>query len=77
MVRHYLRLSRMNYCGGPGAVPAGVLHMKYNPKVNEAAARLPGFPAIHPLQDPSTVQGAMALMFSLQEMIGRSADSLR
>ncbi len=40
--------------------------MKYNPKVNEAAARLPGFAALHPLQDPATAQGAMALMHDLQ-----------
>jgi glycine dehydrogenase subunit 2 len=44
--------------------------MKYNPKVNEVAARLPGFARIHPLQDPATVQGAMRLLHELQEMIG-------
>jgi glycine dehydrogenase subunit 2 len=69
VVRHYVRLSRMNYSVDNGFYPLGSCTMKYNPKVNEAAARLPGFAALHPLQDPSTAQGAMALMHSLQRMI--------
>ncbi len=43
--------------------------MKYNPKVNEVAARLPGFALLHPLQDTATAQGAMSLMYALQEML--------
>jgi len=50
-------------------IPWAPATMKYNPKVNEAAARLPGFARLHPLQDPATVQGAMALLFGLQHMI--------
>ena len=61
VVRHYLRLSQLNYCVDTGLYPLGSCTMKYNPKVNEAAARLPGFARLHPLQDPSTAQGAMAL----------------
>src|SRR5258706_6426864 len=68
-VRHYVRLSAMNYSVDTGLYPLGSCTMKYNPKVNEAAARRPGLALIHPLQDPSTVQGAMALMCRLQEMI--------
>jgi glycine dehydrogenase subunit 2 len=47
--------------------------MKYNPKINEAVARYPGFAEIHPLQDPATVQGALQLMHELQEMLAEIA----
>ncbi len=69
VVRHYLRLAHLNYCVDEGLYPLGSCTMKYNPKVNEAAARLPGFARLHPLQDPSTAQGAMRLLFDLQGMI--------
>jgi glycine dehydrogenase subunit 2 len=69
LVRHYLRLSHLNYCVDQGLYPLGSCTMKYNPKVNDAAARLPGFARLHPLQDPATAQGAMALLFGLQRMI--------
>ncbi len=71
VVRHYLRLSHLNYCIDEGLYPLGSCTMKYNPKVNEAAARLPGFARLHPLQDPSLAQGAMALLYGLQEMIAK------
>jgi glycine dehydrogenase subunit 2 len=81
VVRHYVRLSQMNYSVDTGLYPLGSCTMKYNPKVNEAAARRPGFALIHPLQDPSTAQGALALICGLQEMIaeigGFSAVSLQ
>jgi glycine dehydrogenase subunit 2 len=69
VVRHYVRLSQLNYAVDIGLYPLGSCTMKYNPKVNEVAARLAGFAAIHPLQDVSTVQGALSLLCSLQEMI--------
>jgi glycine dehydrogenase subunit 2 len=69
VVRHYLRLSRLNYSVDQGLYPLGSCTMKYNPKANEAAARLPGFARLHPLQDPSTAQGALALVEGLQSMI--------
>jgi glycine dehydrogenase subunit 2 len=69
VVRHYLRLAHLNYCVDEGLYPLGSCTMKYNPKVNDAVARLPGFARLHPLQDPSTAQGAMALLFGLQGMI--------
>ena len=69
VVRHYVHLSQMNYSVDTGLYPLGSCTMKYNPKVNEVAARMPGFARLHPLQDPATAQGAMALMYALQEML--------
>jgi glycine dehydrogenase subunit 2 len=69
VVRHYLRLSRMNYSVDQGLYPLGSCTMKYNPKVNEVAARLAGFANLHPLVDAAMAQGAMALVEELQAMI--------
>jgi len=69
LVRHYVRLSQLNWAVDIGFYPLGSCTMKYNPKVNEAAARLPGFVQTHPYQDPHTVQGNLMLMFELQEML--------
>jgi glycine dehydrogenase subunit 2 len=69
VVRHFLRLSQMNYAVDKGFYPLGSCTMKYNPKINEDTARLPGFAFVHPLQDPDTVQGCLALMFQLQEWL--------
>jgi len=62
VVRHYLRLSRMNYGIDSGLYPLGSCTMKYNPRLNERLARLPGLGGLHPLQPTSTVQGALELM---------------
>jgi glycine dehydrogenase subunit 2 len=69
VVRHFLRLSQMNYAVDKGFYPLGSCTMKYNPKINEDAARLPGFALVHPLQDPETVQGCLSLMHHLQEWL--------
>jgi glycine dehydrogenase subunit 2 len=69
LVRHYVRLSQLNYGIDTGFYPLGSCTMKYNPKVNEVAARIPGFAGLHPFQPESSVQGAMALMLELQEML--------
>tara|TARA_B100000029_G_C17604754_1_gene967045 strand:+ start:3463 stop:4995 length:1533 start_codon:yes stop_codon:yes gene_type:complete len=69
IVRHYTRLSRNNYAIDIGLYPLGSCTMKHNPRLNEAVARLPGFSDIHPLQPPSTVQGAMALIKELEEWL--------
>ena len=66
VVRHYLRLSQLNYGVDKGFYPLGSCTMKYNPKVNEQAARLPGLALTHPLQDPESVQGNLGLMWALQ-----------
>jgi glycine dehydrogenase subunit 2 len=70
VVRHFLRLSQMNFAVDKGFYPLGSCTMKYNPKVNEDAARLPGFAFVHPLQDPETAQGCLALMHQLQAWLG-------
>jgi glycine dehydrogenase subunit 2 len=69
LVRHYLRLSQMNHGVDVGFYPLGSCTMKYNPKINEQMARLPGFAGLHPYQDPETVQGAMFLTYTLQEFL--------
>ncbi len=69
IVRHYLRLSQMNHGVDKGFYPLGSCTMKYNPKINEQVARLPGFSGLHPYQDHETVQGAMFLIHSLQEWL--------
>ena len=60
VVRHFTRLSQLNYSIDTGFYPLGSCTMKYNPKINEEAARLPGFAFIHPLQPIETVQGNLA-----------------
>ncbi len=67
VIRHFTHLSKLNYCVDDGLYPLGSCTMKYNPKVNEEAARLPGFANTHPLQPFETVQGNLALMYILQE----------
>ena len=61
VVRHFVRLSQLNYAIDTGFYPLGSCTMKYNPKVNEAAARLPGFAHTHPYQPQETVQGNLCL----------------
>ena len=65
VVRHFTRLSRLNYGIDMGLFPLGSCTMKHNPRLNEKMARLPGFADIHPMQPVSTVQGALALMDDL------------
>jgi len=69
VVRHFTRLSQLNYCIDTGMYPLGSCTMKYNPKINEEVARLEGFAALHPLQPVETVQGALLLMYELQEYL--------
>ncbi len=54
VVRHYVRLSRMNYAIDSGLYPLGSCTMKHNPRLNEKMARLPGFGDLHPLAPQST-----------------------
>lgn len=67
IMRHYTALSKRNHGVDSGFYPLGSCTMKYNPKVNEDVARYAGFAHIHPLQEEETVQGAMELMYDLQE----------
>lgn len=67
VVRHFTALSQKNHGVDTGFYPLGSCTMKYNPKRNERVARLDGFARIHPLQPAKTVQGAMELLFQLQQ----------
>jgi glycine dehydrogenase subunit 2 len=69
LVRHYTHLSQINYGVDTGFYPLGSCTMKFNPRINEAMARLPGFVDLHPYQDEQTVQGALFLMYNLQEFL--------
>lgn len=67
VVRHFVRLSEMNFGVDLGFYPLGSCTMKYNPKINDEVASLNGFRSIHPLQDEADVQGALKLMYELSE----------
>ena len=65
VIRHYVRLSRMNYAIDSGLYPLGSCTMKHNPRLNEKMARLPGFGDLHPLAPQSATQGALSLISQL------------
>ena len=69
VVRHFTHLSHRNYSIDWGFYPLGSCTMKYNPKVNEKTAGLPGFAGLHPLQPEETVQGALAVLYELQAIL--------
>ncbi len=72
-MRHFTNLSHLNYSIDGGFYPLGSCTMKYNPKINEDAARLPGFAALHPLTDEDGSQGALALMYTLEGWLAEIA----
>ena len=69
VVRHFVRLSRLNYAVDMGLYPLGSCTMKYNPKINEEMARIDGFARIHPMQPEQSIQGALALMHELDILL--------
>lgn len=69
VIRHFTHLSGLNYSLDRGFYPLGSCTMKYNPRINEVTARLPGFTFSHPMQNLDTVQGDLYLMFQLQEWL--------
>ncbi len=69
VVRHYTRLSALNYSVDTGFYPLGSCTMKYNPKICEKAARFSGFSQLHPLQPVETVQGALLILYEMQEIL--------
>ncbi|GAB4520290.1 MAG: aminomethyl-transferring glycine dehydrogenase subunit GcvPB [Anaerolineae bacterium] len=69
VVRHFVNLSQMNFAIDKGFYPLGSCTMKYNPKINEDVARLPGLALLHPLTDIEGSQGALALMYQLQNWL--------
>ena len=80
-VRHYVNLSQLNHAIDTGFYPLGSCTMKYNPKVNEWAARLRGFAALHPEAPDEVSQGTLELLWSLErelaEISGMSAVTLQ
>jgi glycine dehydrogenase subunit 2 len=69
VTRHFTRLSRWNYAIDIGLYPLGSCTMKYNPKVNERVARMPGFAGVHPAQPERTLAGALELMYLLEQAL--------
>lgn len=69
VVRHYTRLSNINHGVDTGFYPLGSCTMKYNPKVNEDMARLPGFAASHPYQPEALAQGSLELMYNMERYL--------
>jgi glycine dehydrogenase subunit 2 len=81
VIRHFVNLSQLNYSVDTGFYPLGSCTMKYNPKINEWAARLAGFAALHPLAPDEAAQGTLELMWELEqwlaEISGMSAVTLQ
>lgn len=69
LIRHYTTLSNRNFGVDSGFYPLGSCTMKYNPKVNEDICRYPGFTQIHPLQDSRTSQGALAVLYHMEQAL--------
>src|SRR3954471_6127521 len=81
VVRHYVNLSQLNYAVDTGFYPLGSCTMKFNPKLNEWAARLPGFAELHPLAPDEVAQGTLQLLHELEawlaEISGMTAVTLQ
>ena len=72
VLKHFVRLSKFNYSIDGGILyPLGSCTMKHNPRLNEKLARLPGFANIHPMQDDSSVQGALEVMHNLENWLAK------
>src|SRR5690348_15028556 len=69
VIRHFTRLSTWNYCIDHGLYPLGSCTMKYNPRINEKVARIDGFAGLHPLTPASLAQGALEIVFRIEECL--------
>ncbi len=69
LLRHYTNLSHVNYGIETGFYPLGSCTMKYNPKINEKTAGLPGFAMLHPMQPLDTIPGALEILVGVQDML--------
>ncbi len=69
VVRHFTNLSRKNFGVDNGFYPLGSCTMKYNPKVNEETAKMPGFTEIHPYQDEAEIQGILELLYNFEQYL--------
>lgn len=70
VMRHFVRLSQRNHSIDSGFYPLGSCTMKYNPKVNDQIASMPGYARLHPLQSPEDSQGTLELLWRLQKVLG-------
>src|SRR3990167_1686316 len=81
VVRHFTRISQMNFCVDANFYPLGSCTMKYNPKINEDVARLEGFIKLHPYQPVEQCQGILKLLYDFEQMLksisGMSAFTLQ
>src|SRR2546430_3169007 len=77
VVRHYTHLSQRNFGIDTGFYPLGSCTMKYNPKINEDMAALPGFAHVHPLQPEATVQGAIQLFYEIEQYLAEISSMAR
>src|SRR5215470_12769906 len=68
-VRHFVNLSQLNHAVDTGFYPLGSCTMKYNPKIDEWAARIPGFAQLHPLAPDATAQGTLQLLWELEQAL--------
>ena len=73
IVRHFVRLSQMNFAIDLGMYPLGSCTMKYNPKVSQRIARNPKIATLHPYQDESTIQGTLEILYELGGMLSEIA----
>ena len=69
VIRHFTHLSQRNYSTDSGFYPLGSCTMKYNPKLNEEAARLPGFARVHPDLPDSATQGTLEVLYAMQQIL--------
>ena len=77
VVRHYVNLSQLNYAVDTGFYPLGSCTMKFNPKLNEWAARLPGFADLHPMAPDEVAQGTLQLLWELEARARRDLGHAR
>jgi glycine dehydrogenase subunit 2 len=81
VVRHFVHLSSLNYSVDKGFYPLGSCTMKYNPKINDVAVQMPGFARVHPYQPEETAQGAIEVLYHMQQdlaaILGMDAVSLQ
>jgi len=77
LLRHFTELSTLNFGVETGSYPLGSCTMKYNPKVNEVACRLEGFAGLHPYQPEALAQGALELMYELEQWLAEIAGLAR
>ncbi|MFN8131263.1 MAG: aminomethyl-transferring glycine dehydrogenase subunit GcvPB [Solirubrobacteraceae bacterium] len=73
LVRHYVRLSKRNFDLDSGFYPLGSCTMKHNPRLHERVAAFDGYARLHPLQDPDRAQGALELMWNLEQALAEIA----